>query len=186
MTQVEINGQAFTLPYSKGGKGHYYEILQKIVDQTDAMLSHHCKVLIFRIDLHLYDDTDNSEQLSRFFRRLKKGMKPWGHKRIGYIWCREQDKAGKPHYHLAVIVNGNINQNPYYLVQQARYYWEEWQIGTIWQPENSFYRLPRNDMNVYQEVFDRLSYLAKVDTKGHKPNSANDYGGSRIQLKHHN
>ena len=72
MTQVEINGQAFTLPYSKGGKGHYYEILQKIVDQTDAMLSHHCKVLIFRIDLHLYDDTANSEQLSRFFRRLKK------------------------------------------------------------------------------------------------------------------
>jgi len=139
--------------------------------------------LVFRVDLHLHEGTENSDQLSRFFRRLKKGLKPWGHKRLGYIWCREQDKAGKPHYHLALIVNGNINQNPHYLIKEIRYYWEDWQIGTVWQPENGFYRLSRGDLNTYQAVFNRLSYLAKVDTKGNKPKPANDYGGSRIQSK---
>ena len=181
--QVEINNKLLTLPYSKGGKGHYFEILQKIVDQLDVMLDYHCKVLIFRVDLHLHDDVNTSEQLSRFFRRFKKGLKRLGHKRIGYIWCREQDKAHKPHYHLAVIVNGNINQNPHYLVKDIRRYWEDWHVGSVWQPSKSFYRLSRGDLGLYQKVFNRLSYLAKVDTKGNKPKPANDYGGSRIQSK---
>jgi hypothetical protein len=181
--QVEINNKLLALPYSKAGKGHYLEILQRIVEQLDVMLEYHCKLLIFRVDLHLHDEVDTSEQLSRFFRRFKKGLKGLGHIRVGYIWCREQDNASKPHYHLAVIVNGNINQNPHYLVETVRHYWTDWQVGTVWQPSKSFYRLPRGDLCIYQEVFDRLSYLAKVDTKGNKPKPANDYGGSRLKSK---
>ena len=183
MQQVEINGKTLTLPYSKGGKGHYFEILQKIVSQLDVMLEHHCKVLVFRLDLRLHERIENSDQLSRFFDRFKKSLKAFGHKRLGYIWCREQGKAGKPHYHVALIVNGNINQNPHYLIEEIRHHWEDRQVGTVWQPDNCSYRLNRGDNTQYQKVFDRLSYVAKVDTKGHKPKPANDFGGSRLQSK---
>lgn len=180
---VELCGKVLKLPPSKKGKGHYFEILQKLVSQMDAMLSHHCKLLIFRVDLHLHQKSGTSRQLSTFFRRLKRRLETRGVKRLGYVWCREQDQAEKQHYHVCFMVDGNIYRNPYHLIELIRDYWTDWQVGSIWQPKKSFYNLGRGDLIGYQEVFDRISYLAKVDTKGNKPKTSNDYGGSRIKPK---
>jgi len=180
---VELCGKVLKLPPSKKGKGHYFEILQKLVSQMDAMLSHHCKLLIFRVDLHLHEQSDTSEQLSKLFRRFKKRLTTKGIKRLGYVWCREQDQSDKHHYHVCFMIDGNKYRNPFHLIGLIRSYWSDGQVGSIWQPENSIYHLGRGDLQAYQEVFNRISYLAKVDTKGNKPKSSNDYGGSRIKPK---
>ncbi|WP_067866809.1 YagK/YfjJ domain-containing protein [Neptuniibacter marinus] len=180
---VVLKNRSFNLPKSKQGKGFYLPILDKSVGQIDAMLTYHCKLLIFRLDFHVFETSENSELISSFIHRLRSWLNRKGHKRLGYIWCREQDKSHLPHYHCVFIVDGNKNRHPLRLIQQIEHYWQGWEYGSVYTPKNCYYLLKRGDDARYQDVFLRVSYLAKVATKGNGSNTANDYSTSRIKPK---
>lgn len=181
-TRVELGGRSLELPMSKGNQGHFLPILAKIDDQVSAMLSHHSKVLMYRLDFRLYDCTESNEVMSSFLRRYLKTLRRASNiNRVAYVWCREQYKADHQHYHSAFIVDGNKHQYPSLLIDQARLHWEDRDIGTLSIPKQCYTMLRRGDDEAYQRVFERLSYLAKVFSKGTRSDTVNDYSTSRIK-----
>lgn len=180
---VVLNGRVLQLPASKGGKGHYQPILARIVDQLDAMLSHHCKLLVFRLDFHLNGGTDNNRLMSEFIRRYRKWTKRQGYSRLGFIWCREQESSKAQHYHCVFIFDGNKTRHPHRHIRQIERLWDAFQQGSVFTPKNCYCVLKRDDDAAYQLLFDRLSYLAKVATKNIRPATTNDYSASRIKAK---
>ena len=55
--------------------GIYTHIMKAMLDQVEAMLSHHNKVFLLRFDLHQPSYTDTSKHVSRFFTRLADHLK---------------------------------------------------------------------------------------------------------------
>lgn len=181
---VELGGRSLELPMSKSNQGHFLPILAKIDDQVSAMLSHHSKVLVYRLDFRLYDYTESNEVMSSFLRRYSKTLRRISNiNRVAYLWCREQHKADHQHYHAAFIVDGNKHQRPGLLIDQAKTHWEDRDIGTLSIPKQCYTMLRRGDDEAYQRVFERLSYLAKVFSKGARGDTVNDYSTSRIKPK---
>lgn len=183
---IILDDRKLELPISKGNDGFYVQILAKINDQVSAMLSHHCKVMVFRLDLRLYSPSMDNQVMTGFLKRYRKRLQTsLGLMRVGYLWCREQHRANQHHYHLAVLVDGNQYQRPKALINIARQYWDELDIGSIHIPKQCYAVIRRGDDQAYQEQFERLSYLAKVYSKSpsQRSASANDYEGSRIKHK---
>lgn len=183
---IILGDRPLDLPISKANKGFYIQILTKIDDQLRAMLSHHCKVLVFRVDLHLHNQSNDNQVMTTFIMRYRKRLqKGLGLSRVGYVWCREQDKANQHHYHLAVMVDGNKHQRAGKLISLIKYYWDELHIGKTTVVEKCYVMVGRDSEEAYQMAFERICYLAKVYSKS--PNqrnaSANDYEGSRIKCK---
>jgi len=183
---VLINNHTLTLPNSKKGLGHYLPLLEKTVEQLDAMLSYHCQVMVLRIDLRLYVGTTDNKPMSDFIRRLRKRLTAKGYKRVGYIWCREQQSSAAQHYHLAVIVDANKSRHPHNLIELIEYLWETWGHVKPYTPKNCYAVIKRGDDIAYGSQFSRLSYLAKVATKDNREKTTNDYSTSRIRLKKNN
>lgn len=181
---IKLGQRILELPVSKSNEGFYVPILAKADEQVGAMLSHHCKVLVFRLDLHVYEPSDNNMVISTFIRqyrqRLKRSLEL---NRLGFLWCRERHKSDKQHYHVTFMVDGNKHQHPSLLIDIAKMYWDERDTGTIYTPKQCYQLLRRGDEEAYQRVFEHLSYLAKVFSKGSKAAATNDYEGSRVKLK---
>lgn len=178
-----INGKALWLPPSKQGKGHYLPILEALVGQLDAMLSHHCKVLVFRLDLHLYQGSDDNAVLSAFIRRYRSWAERQGHHHIGFIWCREQHSSTAQHYHCAFMLDGNKHRHPHRIIEAIERLWRDRELGYVHTPKRCYKLLKRDDSATYQQVFNRCSYLAKVATKQQRLPTTNDYSASRIKVK---
>lgn len=180
---VVINGKALQLPISKQGKGHYLPILQITVDQLDAMLSHHCKVLVLRLDLRLHMGSPDNRVMSSFIHRYRNSLQNKGFKRIGYVWCREQDTSHAQHYHCVFLLDGNKARHPHNIIKAIEHLWEDWELGSVYTPGKCYRLLKRDDSDGYQTLFERLSYLAKVATKSNRAVTTNDYSASRIKPK---
>lgn len=180
-----VDGQFnFELPKSKASKGHYFEVLLSIHRQLQVMLSYHCKVLVVRFDLHLHDFTGCNSPVSKFFRKLHKRLGvSFKQLRFGFVWCREHSEAAAQHYHCAIMLNGNKTQHPHSVLQLIELVWVGWGHPKPFTPKSCFYRVGRGDEEVYRRAFKRLSYLAKVDTKGKRPATTADYGSSRLKPK---
>lgn len=114
---------------------------------------------------------------------------------LRYVWAKEQVTSELPHYHVALFLNhdsyfnlGQFQQIGYapfpdtptpYFVEQAPNMacrivraWasalgihESLAIGLVHFPENPTYHLRSDDPLAFAQAFQRLSYLAKADTK---------------------
>lgn len=173
-----------TLKILGGAKqGCYVEILERTKQQLDAMLSHHCKVLVLRLDLSVNDYTPKNEIISKFIRKARKKFEAqYGFTRMGFIWAREQEKAKKQHYHFALIVDANKVRHPHRMISICEGIAEAWELR-LFTPKHCYYQIKRGDEIAYQKAYHRLSYLAKTRGKGYKAHSANDYSSSRIKAK---
>jgi len=189
---VMIRGREFPLPASMKSQGHYFPILEKTVEQLDAMLSHHCKVMVLRLDLHLHDASDDNKVMSDFIKRLKQHLtrraskgchKRASLKRLGYVWCREQNKSNKAHYHSAFFVDASKYQKGHTIAQEAIRLWQERDVGLIHIPNQSYRIVRRGDESAYRKSFKRVSYLGKVYSKQLKDKTVNTYSTSRIKAK---
>ena len=185
-SHIVLGGKTLELPTSKGKDGFFIPILSKIDDQLSAMLSHHCKILVIRIDLRLSNQSNDNQVMTEFMRRYKKRItRKYKLDRLGYVWCREQNRANQHHYHLALMVDGNKARQGKPFTDIAKEYWDNLDMGSAWVPTRSYIMLKRGDDLAYREQFERLSYLAKVYSKSpsKRSASANDYEGSRIKHK---
>lgn len=164
-------------------QGCFVEILERTKQQLDAMLSHHCKVLVLRLDLSVNEYTPKNELMSKFMRKVRKKLGAhYGFTRVGFIWAREQEKAKKQHYHFALIVDANKVRHPHRMISICEDVAEAWELR-LFTPKQCYYQIKRGDEIAYQKAYRRLSYLAKTRGKGYKLDSANDYSSSRIKAK---
>jgi hypothetical protein len=164
------------------GSGIYTHMMRGILNQVEAMLSHHNKVLLIRFDLRQPIPKDNSEHVSKFINRLSNHVKQkYKLKRFGYAWARELEKAKQQHYHCFILLDGNKVQESQYIMKAAKIYWQMYFCGSLsWV---NYHRLTRNDHTALQNAIYHISYLAKGRGKGYKPAQAKNFGRSRIRPK---
>lgn len=155
----------------KNGKIYncYVEPLQRFKREIDAMLSHHNRVFILRMDVHVDAHSPTNEKITRFLRsyvsRIQRNYKT---KNVGTIWCREVEKVKKQHYHLAVMVDGsNATRVSKELLRMADEVAKHQKLS-IGYCDNASYLIKRTD-------------LAKERGKTIKAERANSYQTSRIK-----
>ncbi|SEA10912.1 inovirus Gp2 family protein [Alkalimonas amylolytica] len=148
-----------------------------------------------RFDLHVPvgSDIHDTEVITRFFialRRLleaadmektKAGKRVHPHK-LRYCWVREWGVEGRPHYHVLIILNhdryrtlGSFKNDGGNLSARIKLAWSiavnqslQSAARLVHFPQNAEYRLHRNSADFTQQVeelFYRVSYFAKADTK---------------------
>lgn len=182
------------------------EYLARILQTVNISHSEYNHLLVLRFDLHIplaVDDQylDNSKALSNFFKVLNANIerkryatisegKRWHNTKLRYIWAKEYSGSVRPHYHVALLLNGDTfrgfgsfdpsKEHLYTLIQDA---WSK-SFGITFEQTSGFVNLPDNPKysirksNSIAEVFYRLSYLAKANTK-HWSNYSHQFGSSR-------
>lgn len=160
--------------------GFYTKMLKQMIGQVLAMLSHHHKVFLLRFDLHQHENPLNNKRISNFIRQLF-GRINTSYKvnRIGYLWVREQERSDNPHYHFALLLDGSKVKHPHYLLEMVKELWGLMD-GSVWIPENCYYRIRRDDFKLLQSAVLRISYFAKGRGKGRGGSTTKNYGTSRI------
>jgi len=180
--------------------------LVSIKKTLDLALDEHPKTCAMRFDLHYPDFFESrqaeSNHISKFMDSLKaildadlKRKKKLGKCTLRKIWVKEQANSVKPHYHVVILVNGQVyNQlGSFYvsegnMVSRIKQAWasalgvELWEAdGVVHYPDNAVYMVNKNGSDYkekYESLFHRLSYFAKLDTKIYGCNGKN-FGSSR-------
>jgi hypothetical protein len=162
----------------------FTDILDAMHGQMQAMLSHHNKVIVVRVDLHCDKYTPCNSELSRFMCKVRKRL--YSHykcTRFGYLWVREQERSKSQHYHIMLIIDANKIQHPSALLGWLQERWHVRGHSRPYVPKNCFYRIRRGDHLAFGEAFYRCSYLAKARGKGYGSLGTNNYSGSRVRFK---
>ena len=171
-------------------KGIYPNIIEKIVEQLDICLAIHKRVLVVRFDLSLDEYSGDNHIISTFINRQKQRIeRTYKTKHIGHGWAREKEKAKKQHYHVYLIIDGDVIQNPTKLLKQIKAKW--FKYGRVWVPmkelktdRGCFYYIDKHNYEQERaDVIERLSYLAKTRGKGYKDIQAKNYSVSRLKEK---
>ncbi|MGZ9899000.1 YagK/YfjJ domain-containing protein [Shewanella gaetbuli] len=165
-------------------KALYTAYLKKTIEQIESFMSYHSKLFVFIIQLHLPSSSANNRVMTQFLNKLRLALiSQYSFKRIGYIWCREQDKAPAQHYHLALMLDGSKIQYPAKLMSICENIWAAIAGGTIHRPENCYYHFHRTDEAAINDVVYRLSYFSKVRSKHLTPKTAHMFGSSKLKPK---
>ena len=163
--------------------GVYKEIVISFIGQLDAAISIHKRVLVLRLDFHVNYYTETNNKLSKFMKNIIQWLnRHYGIKKVGYQWVREQKRAKKQHYHLALILDGDLIQYPSKVNEIFR---EKWlPNGSMYIPDNCFYRIDKHNLKeMREEVIYRVSYMAKSRGKQYRPAQTKDYYSTRLKAK---
>lgn len=185
----------------------YLESLHRVVNSA---LQYYPRVFAFRVDLRLPveqqfpDYVYTNQVIERFLesfkakikhnRRMARQVNRYAHDSVvRYVWAREEGQHGRPHYHVAFLLNYDAfcalgsftpgRDNMFNRLQEA---WAsalglpvEDVMGLVEIPSNPCYRLGCGDGEGVADFFFRASYLCKAATKvygdGH-----HGFGASRI------
>lgn len=182
----------------KLNQGSYTEILQATQSLFDHMIQRHRRVFFTRFELKYpaYSSgqyPDNNALLSRFIEALMLHCKRRNYD-PKYLWVRESSESGQFHYHIMILLNSDIIQNAYGLLNKATELWGrclniENASGLVHlslTDENRYggFKIIRNAPDypqVYDQCFERASYLAKCYSKGGLPANVNGFGGSQLR-----
>lgn len=186
---IELGGKLLPINTQGEGKGCHTEMLRRIDAQLMAMLTHHNKVLVVRVDIHLQQDyrpTDNAV-MSHYIRKMRKwAQKKYKVSRLGFAWCRELCKSKKIHYHVFVMIDGDKTQDHRTITAKSVRLAKSYQhLGYDYAPEHlndCFHMVERGDKVAYNTAFRHMSYLAKERTKDtkHLAKRSKNYSTSRI------
>ena len=163
--------------------GVYKKIVISFIKQLDAAISIHKRVLVLRLDFHMNYYTETNYKFSKFMKNIIQWLnRHYGIKKVGYQWVREQKRAKQQHYHLALILDGDLIQNPSKINDIFR---EKWlPNGSMYIPDNCFYRINKHNLKeVRESVIYRVSYMAKSRGKQYRPAQTKSSCSSRLKAK---
>ncbi|MFM2482823.1 inovirus Gp2 family protein [Celerinatantimonas sp. YJH-8] len=167
------------------------EYLESIQDFLEMSLNEYSRLYVLRFDLRYpenYYCFENGIDITTFIARLnsrlaadlkRKGKEHKCHMR--YVWVKEKEHSDNYHYHVAISLNKDVyftkgkfessEKNLSKMIQEA---WESVidncipsQSGLVHFCKNGDYWINDKDKqgDKYKECFERLSYLAKIETK---------------------
>lgn len=185
----------------------YLELLRGTMMRA---LQQYSRVFAFRFDLRFPvgigfpDEYYTNQVLDRFLDSFKAKIK---HNRrmaladskrshdsnVRFVWCREVGQNGRPHYHVAILLNFDAfnalgkfeagRDNMFNRLEQA---WAsalgvavDAVRGLVEIPANATYCLLRNDPHSQAAFFFRASYLCKIETKVYG-SGQHGFGASRL------
>jgi len=178
-----IGDRSYGINTSNNKYACYTGILNAMHGQMQAMLSHHNKVIVVRVDLHCDKYTPCNTELSRLMDKVRKRL--YSHykcTRFGYLWVREQERSKSQHYHVMLIIDANKIQHPSALLGWLQERWSVRGHPRPYVPKHCFYKINRGDDEAFGEALYRCSYLAKARGKGYGGMNSNNYSGSRIKV----
>lgn len=167
--------------------GRYEEILEAFDNLFNAAISKHNKILFNRMDL-TFNDTSiypcDNNLMSRFMEALTLHCKRLGLDPL-YLWVREQATSINHHYHVILLLNGNLIQNPHEIFNKATYLWGNClktdAAGLVHYGTHIMIRRNDNDFDFnYNEALKLAEYLAKSYSKGSAPKGVREMGMSRL------
>lgn len=172
------------------------EYLYRLYQTMGRALCQYRRVFAFRVDLRLPAQTQlpgyavTNEVIERFIESFKAKIKhnrsqarrlnKYAHdSRVRYVWARELGQHGKPHYHLAILLNrdaftalGKFEAGRDNMFNRLEGAWAsalgvpvEAVNGLVEVPPNPFYYLNRGELEGQAAFFYRASYLCKSATK---------------------
>ena len=156
--------------------GCYTKPLSQMIRRIVGAVEKYKRVLFIRFDLSMGDYEPTSERLSAFLKLAARYVRREYQTRLGYVWCREQEKAKRQHYHLALFIDGDKLRHPARLYEALAEIWQR-TGGRLSIPENGYLMTERHNL---AEVIYRVSYLAKERGKGYRPPGSRDFGWSRL------
>ena len=199
--------QGFPVQIEKGP--FISEYLNRLYQTVGRALTQYPRVFAFRFDLRLPTETQlpdfvcTNQVIERFMESFKakiahnrsqaRQLNKYAHdSKVRYVWAREQGQHGKPHYHLAILLNRDAftalgkfetgRDNMFNRLEQA---WAsalglsvEAVRGLVELPRNPCYHLNLGELGGQAEFFHRASYLCKAATKGIGDGS-HGFGASR-------
>ena len=165
------------------GYGVYKKIVISFIKQLDAAISIHKRVLVLRLDFHVNYYTETNNKLSKFMKNIIQWLnRHYGIKKVGYQWVREQQRVKKQHYHLALILDGDLIQYPSKVNEIFRGKWLP--NGSMRIPDNCFYRIDKHNLKeVREKVIYRVSYHAKSRGKQYRPAQTKSHYSTRLKAK---
>lgn len=189
-----------------------YEYLERLHQTTFRALDQYKRVFAFRFDLRLpfnrgmHSPRYENEFIDRFIESFKAKIRhnrraairrnEYAHDtEIRYVWTREvgAGQLGRPHYHLAVLVNydafcaiGKFESGRDNMFNRLQDAWASALglmpgevVGLLHIPETPYYHMHRDDIDSVAEFFKRASYLCKAATKEYG-DGGHGFGSSRI------
>lgn len=195
------NYNGLPLSYSNdNNQGSYVEIIRAIEAVMACMLQHHARVFFTMFVLKYPANTagqypDNNVLMSRLVEALTKYCARHNY-HPKYLWVRECPSTGQPHYHFMLLLDENYVQNAYGIHSKATELWQrclgiengQGLVHLCTTRDNNIdpyggVKIRRNApdfQQVYQQCFQRASYMAKCFSKGNAPAYVNEYGCSRL------
>lgn len=186
------------------------EYLDRLYRTMHRALDQYREVFAFRFDLRLpanhpfNNSAYENELIDRFIESFKAKIKhnrqmarrgnPTAHDSVvRYVWAREVGQQGRPHYHLAILLNKDAfcavgayepgRNNMFNRLHEA---WASALglpvsavTGLVHFPDNASYFLRRDDQGSIADFFYRASYMCKAATKAYG-NGGHGFGSSRI------
>lgn len=185
-----------------------HDYLLDLEDCITHALNDYSSVFVLRIDLKLPPlevKTRQDRLIERFTaslsskirfhqRRSNHEGKRTHPTKLRYVWCKETSNSDKTHFHMALLLNKQAYwrvgaytyelDNLYSLIINA---WLS-ALGLAPEPKHKYlvhftkngeYIMRRDDKQSIDDVFHRLSYLCKLDTKPHDAYKRN-FGCSRL------
>jgi len=156
-------------------------LIERMADEFIAAMKLHGKVLAVRIDLHAVEQVKTNTPMEQLIRWFKKDLNRRYHmKNIGHFWVREISRKKGVHWHLVLLLDGNIMQSSWAVTNKIKSYWEDTkQIGQVFIPKNCFTQIKRGDKEAFNKAFYRSSYLAKERSKC-TSNKVRCFGASKL------
>lgn len=173
------------------------DILDAIIDRIEYMTQRFSRVLFIRFDLRLprwYACPITKNPLTIFFNSFGQHLR---RKDIAYqyVWAREQSREKHQHYHVMLLLNGNMTKSSWNHMEKAEQLWQRAlgidYSGLLQRCDRSrdgnrhpdFIHLDRHDA-CYERDIERcvewVSYLAKTRTKGCAPLNVREWGASSL------
>ncbi|MEZ9895129.1 inovirus Gp2 family protein [Vibrio lentus] len=195
------------LPILKQKGGLVLSYLDKLYNTIDKAITQYPRTTAIRVDLHLAKPLlfDDSSVIKNFIaslyaqiqadlsRKKRRGQTARSCK-IRYAWCKERGTSLSHHYHLVLLLNKDVYHSLGRYEQKGNL---SDMINKAWCraldiqanrgdtlvhfPDNPTYWLEQNSDKFNQQVdnlFKRVSYLAKVETK-HYGDRSRSFGCSR-------
>lgn len=122
---------------------------------------------------------------SRFSQKLRQYFQRNGYAPV-YLKAREQNISIHPHYHYAIMLDGNKIQHPYLVTTKAQQLWAstlglDSAEGLVhYETSVMLRRYAEYFPEALKIVLDKMDYLAKKEGKGPKNDGIRNFGCSRI------
>jgi hypothetical protein len=185
------------------------QYLNKLHQTLARSLKNYREVFAFRFDLrfplgtcptHYYENqvidrfVESFKSKIRHNRAMAYKSNGYAHNTVvRYVWTKEVGQLGRPHYHIAVMLNydaycslGWFKPGRKNMFNRIEGSWASALgipisdvIGLVEVPRNPAYRVSRDDQSSIDKFFFRASYLCKSATKSFG-NGGHGFGASRI------